>query len=79
MVAALEKQKIVYVITRDNQQGGVPVLSSPLETSRPNCLTIDCIGVDVGYENPIFACIEVDFGESDRDATGMAFDNIVKA
>lgn len=76
MVCAMEKQKLVYVITRDNEQGAL--LSSPLETIRPNSLTFDCKGVDVGYENPVFACIEVDFGDSDRDHTGKAFENIVK-
>lgn len=32
------------------------------------------IGVDVGFENPLFAALEVDYGESDQDPTGEAFD-----
>ncbi|KAF9331167.1 Splicing factor 3B subunit 3 [Podila minutissima] len=30
------------------------------------------IGVDVGFENPIFACLEVDYSEADQDPTGEA-------
>lgn len=31
------------------------------------------VGVDVGFENPLFAALEVDYGESDQDHTGEAF------
>lgn len=31
------------------------------------------VGVDVGFENPLFAALEVDYGESDQDSTGEAF------
>lgn len=31
------------------------------------------VGVDVGFENPLFAALEVDYGESDQDPTGEAF------
>lgn len=31
------------------------------------------VGVDVGFDNPLFAALEVDYGESDQDATGEAF------
>lgn len=30
------------------------------------------VGVDVGYENPMFACLEVDYEEADEDPTGQA-------
>ena len=32
----------------------------------------------MGYENPIFACLEVDYGESDQDPTGKAYEDIEK-
>jgi splicing factor 3B subunit 3 len=30
-------------------------------------LVIHTVGVDVGFENPIFACLEVDYSEADSD------------
>lgn len=36
------------------------------------------IGVDVGFENPLFAALEVDYGESDQDPTGEAFNSAEK-
>jgi hypothetical protein len=34
--------------------------------------------VDVGYENPIFACIEMDYSDVDQDPTGEAYQNAEK-
>lgn len=28
------------------------------------------VGVDVGFENPMFACLEMDYEEADNDPTG---------
>ena len=36
------------------------------------------VGVDVGFENPLFAALEVDYSESDQDPTGEAFNNAAK-
>lgn len=36
------------------------------------------VGVDVGFENPLFAALEVDYGESDQDSTGEAFNSAEK-
>ena len=30
------------------------------------------VGVDVGFENPTFACLELDYEEADQDSTGEA-------
>lgn len=30
------------------------------------------MGVDVGFENPVFACLEMDYEEADADPTGEA-------
>jgi hypothetical protein len=36
------------------------------------------IAVDVGFENPIFACIEMDYSEADTDPTGEAVNDASK-
>ena len=30
------------------------------------------VGVDVGFENPTFACLELDYEDADQDSTGEA-------
>lgn len=68
MVAAVEKQKLVYQLNRDTQAN--LTISSPLEASKANTLVFHMINVDVGYENPLFACIEMDYEDADDDHTG---------
>ncbi|VDK31675.1 unnamed protein product [Taenia asiatica] len=70
MVGAVEKQKLVYVMNRDSQAR--LTISSPLEAHKSNTLVYHMVGVDVGFENPTFACIEMDYEEADQDATGEA-------
>lgn len=36
-------------------------ISSPLEAHKPNTICFSLCGVDVDYDNPIFAAIEVDY------------------
>lgn len=36
------------------------------------------MALDVGYANPVFAALEVDYGDSDQDPTGQAFEEIEK-
>jgi len=38
-------------------------ISSPLEAHKSHTIMFDMVGVDVGFENPIFACLESDYGE----------------
>lgn len=64
MVGAIEKQKFVYVLNRDSEAN--LTISSPLEAHKSNTLTLSMVGVDVGYENPTFACLEVNY-EADMD------------
>lgn len=33
-------------------------------------------GVDVGFENPLFACLEVDYEDVDEDPTGKALEEM---
>jgi splicing factor 3B subunit 3 len=64
MIGALEKQKFVYILNRD--QDNKLTISSPLEAHKPHVVTFDMVGIDVGIENPQFGCLEVDYGESDQ-------------
>jgi splicing factor 3B subunit 3 len=57
MVAAIEKRKLVYVMNRDASNRSI--LASPLEVHRPRTITIDLVGLDTGYDNPMFAALEI--------------------
>ncbi|KAK7114295.1 hypothetical protein V1264_000378 [Littorina saxatilis] len=70
MVGAVEKQKLVYILNRDAQAR--LTISSPLEAHKSNTLVYHMIGIDVGFENPTFACLEIDYEEADMDPTGEA-------
>jgi len=63
MIASIEKRKLVYVVHRDSS--GKITLASPLEAHRPRTVVFDMVGVDNGYDNPIFACLEVQYDEYD--------------
>lgn len=73
MVAAVEKQKLVYILNRD--AAARLTISSPLEAHKSSTLVYHCVGVDVGFENPVFACLEMDYEEADADPTGEAAQN----
>jgi hypothetical protein len=32
-----------------------------LEAHKANTITFHTVGIDVGFENPVFACLEVDY------------------
>jgi splicing factor 3B subunit 3 len=61
MISAIEKQKFAYILNRDAQNK--LTISSPLEAHKSHTLVYSTVGVDVGFENPIFACLEVDYNE----------------
>lgn len=61
LVAAVEKRKLIYVLNRDSTNQSV--LASPLEAHRPRTITWAVVGVDNGYENPIFASLETQYPE----------------
>ena len=56
---AIEKQKLVYILNRDS--AARLTISSPLEAHKAHTLLYHVVGVDVGFENPLFACIELDY------------------
>lgn len=76
MIGAVEKQKLVYILNRDSSAR--LTISSPLEAHKSHTLVHSCVGLDVGFENPVFACLEVDYSEADNDATGDGFQNTEK-
>lgn len=71
LIASIEKNKLVYVLNRNAQ--AELTISSPLEAHKPQTLVFAMTALDVGYENPIFAALEVDYSESDQDPTGQAY------
>lgn len=70
MIGACEKQKLVYVLNRDT--AARLTISSPLEAHKSHTLVYSICGVDCGFDNPIFAAIELDYSEADQDSTGQA-------
>lgn len=76
MIAAVEKQKLVYILNRDS--AARLTISSPLEAHKSHALIHHVVGLDVGFENPVFACLEVDYSEADQDHTGEALKNVEK-
>ena len=56
---AVEKQKLVYILNRD--AAARLTISSPLEAHKSHTLVYHTVGVDVGFENPMFACLEMDY------------------
>lgn len=76
MLSSLEKNKVVYILNRN--ENAQLIISSPLEAIRPSNLTLALTGLDVGWDNPVFASLEVDYGDSDQDPTDDAFNKIKK-
>ncbi|XP_022138999.1 spliceosome-associated protein 130 A [Momordica charantia] len=70
MIGACEKQKLVYVLNRDT--AARLTISSPLEAHKSHTIVYSICGVDCGFDNPIFAAIELDYSEADQDSTGLA-------
>lgn len=62
LLAAIEKNKIIYLTSKNGENNGINV-SSPLEANIANSLTYDIIGLDNGYNNPCFVAIEADYGD----------------
>ena len=59
MISSIEKRKLVYVLNRDAT--GKPTIASPLEAHRTRTITFCTIGLDNGYDNPIFATLELQY------------------
>ncbi|KAJ7287318.1 CPSF A subunit region-domain-containing protein [Mycena rebaudengoi] len=68
MISAMEKAKLVYILNRDTSAN--ITISSPLLAHRSGSIVHHIVGLDVGFENPMFAALEVNYTESDQDPTG---------
>jgi splicing factor 3B subunit 3 len=76
LIASVEKNKLVYVLNRDAQLN--LTISSPLEAHKQGAIVFAITGLDVGYENPVFAALEVDYTEVDQDPTGQQYETLPK-
>ncbi|KAF9448327.1 hypothetical protein P691DRAFT_775506 [Macrolepiota fuliginosa MF-IS2] len=76
MISAMEKAKLVYILNRDAAAN--LTISSPLEAHKNTAIIHHIVGLDVGFENPVYAALEVDYSESDQDPTGEAFNKAEK-
>ena len=66
MISATEKNKFVYILNRENERVTV---SSPLEAPKSHTVVFSTVGLDAGYDNAIFAALEVDYGDwQDKDS-----------
>lgn len=68
MIGAVEKQKLVYTMNRDASAN--LTISSPLEAHKSHTICFDICGLDVGFDNPVFAALEVDYEEVTNDGAG---------
>ena len=59
MVAAVEKQKFVYVLNRD--AAAALTISSLLEAHKSHNVVFSVAALDMGFDNPVFATIELDY------------------
>ena len=64
MIGAVEKQKFVYVLNRDAAAN--LTISSPLEAHKSHNIVFALAGLDMGYDNPVFAAIELDYADADQ-------------
>jgi splicing factor 3B subunit 3 len=71
MISAMEKAKLVYILNRDADTN--LTISSPLEAHKNNAIIHHIVALGVGFDNPLFAALEVDYTASDQDPTGEAF------
>ena len=71
MIGALEKAKLVYILNRDASSN--LTISSPLDAHKSAAIIHHIVGVDVGFENPLFAALEVDYSEADQDVAQSPF------
>lgn len=67
-LGAIEQTKLVFTINRNDAKVSV---SSPLEANRQKVITYALIGVDVGYDNPLFAALEVDYSTKESQKIKM--------
>ena len=59
-----EVLQMVYVLNRDSAAN--LTISSPLEAHKSHTITFAICGMDQGFDNPMFAAIELDYADADQ-------------
>jgi splicing factor 3B subunit 3 len=75
MIASIERSKFVYILNRTTEK---ILISSPLEAHKNNTVCSSIVSLDVGFENPQFCSLEVDFEDSDTDPSSKKYNEIEK-
>lgn len=76
MLGAIEKNKLVYVLNRDSE--GSVTISSPLEAHKSKIITCQIVGVDVSFQNPIFAALELDYSLCEEEENENCHEKLAK-
>jgi splicing factor 3B subunit 3 len=66
MLAAPERCKFAFTVTRSSEEASKIQLSSPLEAHRSSFLCLSAAALDAGLDNPLFVAIEVDLEPIDE-------------
>lgn len=64
MIAALDRQKLVYPIRKNDEDKYAA--TSPLEAHQPDTVCFDLCALETGFDNPLFAALEVDYTEGEE-------------
>ena len=64
MLAALEYKKLTFILNREDAKY---LISSPLEINSKKTIVFDICGVDVGFDNPVFAVLECNYDDAERN------------
>ena len=64
MIAALELKKLTFILNREDSNH---LISSPLEVNSPRSIVFSMCGVDVGFDNPVFAVLECCYDDATRN------------
>lgn len=72
MLASVEKNKVVYIVNRNSE--GAIMISSPHEANQWASLCFAVCALDTGWEHPIFAALEVAYGDSESDPSGEMYE-----
>eukprot|EP00834_Sanchytrium_tribonematis_P003169 NODE_115_length_18417_cov_0.666012.p1 type:complete len:1040 gc:universal NODE_115_length_18417_cov_0.666012:1050-4169(+) len=70
MTSAIESKKITYILNRDDSKY---LISSPLEINSNKTIVFDSCGVDVGFDNPVFAVLECQYDDATRNSDWYNF------
>ncbi|TRY50191.1 Cleavage/polyadenylation specificity factor subunit A [Cryptosporidium tyzzeri] len=67
MIAAIERQKLVYTLTRKNKDADILDISSPMEAHKSHMVCFALVAMDVGFDNPMFATIEQSYSTENEE------------